>query len=281
MEAMIHTWYETPNPLEKEAVVTAAERDFKSCLWTAWKRTTAETPLAHTIQVLLSVRVLGALMGLDGPAQPPLGPPPTLPAQGRRGSISALPWAFSPCLSYAADVFVSGSLETYPLPGHEPHWSPAHGPTSWPDLGPASSPWTCLTVTVPHLSILSRSPKTDFQRVTHEEQAKKCRRWQYATLCMSIWDAIHFDAGPSVNLEMEVWDVSIGQPQKNDLYYLYIVEIKKVTKPGLIKCSTGKCQYFTTENSFISRGNTTHGFGRQRVTCRFASMLTGREGINS
>ena len=47
---------------------------------------TGENPLARIIPVLLSIldytiRVLGALMGLDGPAQPPLGPPPTLPAK--------------------------------------------------------------------------------------------------------------------------------------------------------------------------------------------------------
>ena len=86
---------------------------------------TGENPLARIIPVLLSIldytiRVLGALMGLDGPAQPPLGPPPTLPAQGPRGSISAQPWAFSPCLSYAVDVFVSSSVPARPLPGHEP-----------------------------------------------------------------------------------------------------------------------------------------------------------------
>lgn len=37
---------------------------------------------------------------------------------------------------------------------------------------------------------------------------------------------------------MEVWDISIGQPQKNPM--LYIVEIKKMTKQGLIKCGMDK-----------------------------------------
>lgn len=41
-----------------------------------------------------------------------------------------------------------------------------------------------------------------------------------------------------------------------------------------------KANKFITENSFISRGNTTHWFGRHTVTCRFASILIDREGIN-
>lgn len=217
------------------------ESDFKSCSWTTWKPMTGENRLAHTAEVLLSmmdytVRVLGALTGLDGPAKPPLGPPLTVPAQ-RLHFSSALGLQSLP--SYAVHVFVSSSVPAKPLPGHEPCWSPAHGPISWPDSGPASSPQTCLTVAVPCLSILSRSPKTDFQRVTQEEQAKKCTKRQHATyINMSVWDLIRFDQSPSVNSEMEVWDISIGQPQKNPV--LYIVEIKKVTKQGLIKCGMDK-----------------------------------------
>lgn len=131
-----------------------------------------------------TVRVLVALRPC--PASP--GPPTTLPAQGLRGSISAQPWAFGPFLSYAVDVFVSSSVPSRPLPGHEPCWSPAHGLIHRPDLRPASSPWTCLMVTLPCLRILSRSPKTDFQRLTHEEQAKKCRWWQYATFYICLYE---------------------------------------------------------------------------------------------
>lgn len=76
---------------------------------------------------------------------------------------------------------------------------------------------------------------------------------------------------------------SIGQLQKNPI--LYTVELKKVTNPCLIKCGMDESVMFNvnkfiTENSLISRGNTTHWFGRHTDSCRFASILTGREAIN-
>lgn len=191
---MIHTWHETPNPPKKEAAVIHNWKWLQKLFLDYvephdWRESSGTY---HWSTALCDGLYRQGPRCTDGPRWPCQTSPGTAthgpcPRTQRLHFSSALGLQSLP--SYAVHVFVSSSVPAKPLPGHEPCWSPAHGPISWPDSGPASSPQTCLTVAVPCLSILSRSPKTDFQRVTQEEQAKKCTKQQHATyiyVCMSF-----------------------------------------------------------------------------------------------
>lgn len=173
---MIHTWHETPNPLKKEAVVITAECDFRNCSWTSWtmwlERILCHIPLRYCC--LCWATLPGSWVHWWASMALPSLPATTttVPALGPEVPCQLRPGLPGPCLSYAVRVFVSSSVPDRPLSGHEPHWSLVHGLISQSGLRSALSPWTCSTVAVPCLSILSRSRKTDL-----EEQA-------YVTLCL-------------------------------------------------------------------------------------------------
>ncbi|KAK4806815.1 hypothetical protein QYF61_005611 [Mycteria americana] len=79
------------------------------------------------------VRPLRALIGLNGPDQPYLGPPHPLP----RSPSSAQTWAFSPCLSYVIGVLDSSSATAYwGSPAEHPNVFNTQAPIRMGNTGP-------------------------------------------------------------------------------------------------------------------------------------------------
>ena len=113
------------------------------------------------------IRVLRALISLNGPDQPHLEPPPHPWAQELYLSSALSPQFLLELYWRSADLLHSHSLAMAPVDPLPIGWFPslisvlphfyesasqllalilAYGLTSWPDLGPASSPRYCLMV---------------------------------------------------------------------------------------------------------------------------------------